>query len=53
MVNKCFYIFDFEVLKTYISEHNKELRTIGTYDGSRGYALPLAAVIHIARVVSF
>lgn len=31
----------------------KELKTVGTYDGSKGFALPLAAVVHIAKVVNF
>ena len=53
MVNKLFYIFDYRALKAFVEEHNKELRTISTYDGSKGFALPLSAVQSIARVVSF
>jgi hypothetical protein len=48
MVNKCFYIFNFALLKDYINQHANELRTVSTYDGSKGFALPLTAVVHIA-----
>jgi hypothetical protein len=53
MINKVFYIFNFALLKQYIREHMKELRTVSTYDGSKGFALPIAAVIDIAKVVNF
>ena len=53
MINKCFYIFDFKQLKEYISAHNKELRSVSTYDGSIGLALPLSAVENIAKIADF
>lgn len=53
MVNKVFYIFDFKALKGFIEENERELKSISTYDGSVGYALPLVAVEEIVKVVSF
>ncbi len=53
MVNKLFYVFDYRALKAFINEHSRELKTVSTYDGSKGYALPVAAVEGIASIVSF
>lgn len=53
MTNKLFYVFDYKALKAFVEEHKSELKTISTYDRSVGFALPIAAVEHIAKVVNF
>lgn len=50
-VNKLFYIFNRKELFSFIEEHKKGLNRRCTYDGSKGYLVPLSEVKDLVKVI--